>query len=263
METVVFLGGGRITSAIVRGLGLRPTKFRLVVHDHKARNLLAFQKVRGVSTEARLAAAVAQADMLIVAVRPNSVRKVLHAIGQVPRPLLAVSLAAGLPFSVLKRSLGHPVRWARAMPSPLCSNGNGLTALSFSPDVSRADQNRIGELFANLGPILRLPEAKLDAFTVTYSSSHGYHALEILAAAGQWAGLDRKTALLASAHALADSVLAWRNGKRSLKSLLNEASTPGGVAASTMLAMDAVGYRRAVYKGIATGLRRAKANAKS
>jgi pyrroline-5-carboxylate reductase len=109
---------------------------------------------------------------------------------------------------------------------------------------------------------VEIPENKFDAFTVSYSSSHGYHALATLAAAAERAGLDRKTALLASAHGLADGIIAWREGKHSLESLLKEATTPGGIAATTMAAADAAGYRRAVRKGVMEGLRRARENAR-
>jgi pyrroline-5-carboxylate reductase len=96
---------------------------------------------------------------------------------------------------------------------------------------------------------------------VIYSCSHGYHALATLARTGQAAGLDRNTALLGSAHALADGIIAWRDGGDSLESLLEEAVTPGGIAAATTAAMDAAGYGRAVRQGAAAGLRRARASA--
>jgi len=47
----------------------------------------------------------------------------------------------------------------------------------------------------------------------------------------------------------------------SLQSLLEEAATPGGVAAATTAKMDAAGYQRAIRQGVAAGLRRARANA--
>ena len=108
--------------------------------------------------------------------------------------------------------------------------------------------------------MIEIPESKFDAFTVTYSCSHGYHALAALAKAGQAAGLDRRVALAASAHALADGIITWREGKGSLESLLEEAATPGGIAATTMASMDAAGYRTAVGKGVEAGVRRARAN---
>jgi pyrroline-5-carboxylate reductase len=199
--------------------------------------------------------------MLIVAVRPSSVRELLGMVGKLNRRSLAVSLAAGVPLRVLSREAGPPMRWARAMPSPVCRSGHGLTAVAFPRSLPRADRKRVHDFFSSFGHVVEIPESKFDAFTVTYSCSHGYHALVTLARAGQWAGLDRNTALLAGAHALADGIIFWRGGTHSLESLLEEAVTPGGIAAATATAMDAARYGRAVRRGVAAGLRRARANA--
>jgi pyrroline-5-carboxylate reductase len=121
-----------------------------------------------------------------------------------------------------------------------------------------ADRRLIKEFFKKVGPVLQIPENKFDAFTTTYSCSHGYHALAALAAAGHAHGLDRKTALTAAAHALADGIVAWREGTVSLDNLLQEAATPGGIAATTMTAMDAAGYRKAVNRGLRAGIDRAR-----
>jgi pyrroline-5-carboxylate reductase len=212
-----------------------------------------------------LNSAVKQADMLIVAVRPSSVRELLRAVGNaarsMDRPLVAVSLAAGVPLRLLSKLVGPPLQWARAMPSPLCRSGRGLTAVTFPRILPRADRKRVQSLFAAVGQVIEIPESKFDAFTVIYSCSHGYHALATLAEAGRAAGLDRNTALLASAHALADGIIAWRDGKDSLGTLLEGAVTPGGVASATVNKMDSAGYGRAVRQGVAAGLRRARANA--
>jgi pyrroline-5-carboxylate reductase len=265
MSTVVFLGGGRITSAMLAGLRLGKTRHRLVVHDRDPGKLRDLKKRYGVVVEPDLKSAVKQADVLIVAVRPSSVRKLLQMVGKgnerVNRALLAVSLAAGVPLRVLSKVVGPPAKWARAMPSPVCRSGHGLTAVTFPRSLPRADRKRVHDFFGSFGQLVEIPESKFDAFTVTYSCSHGYHALATLARAAQKAGLDRNTALLASAHALADGVIAWRDGRHSLEALLEEAATPGGIAAATATAMDAAGYGRAVRQGMAAGLRRARANA--
>jgi len=261
MSTVVFLGGGRITSAMLAGLRLAKTKHRLIVHDRNPGKLRDLKERYAVAVEPDVSRAVKQADVLIVAVRPSSVREVLRALGNVDRPLLAVSLAAGVPLRLLSKLAGPPLQWARAMPSPLCRSGRGLTAVIFPRILLRANRKRVHDLFASFGQVVEIPESKFDAFTVIYSCSHGYHALATLARTGQAAGLDRNTALLVSAHALADGIIAWRDGKHSLESLLAEAATPGGIAAATAAKMDAAGYGRAVRQGVAAGLRRAHANA--
>jgi len=261
MSTIVFLGGGRITSAMLAGLRLGETRHRLVVHDRNPAKLRALKRSYGVVVESDLQRAVAKADLLVVAVRPDSVRSLLRSVGHAKRSLLIVSLAAGVPFRRLKTAVSGPLRWARAMPSPACRSGRGLTALAFSRDVRPRDRKMIRRLFSSFGQIIEIRENQFDAFTITFSPSHGLHALSSLAAAGERIGLDRKTALLAGAHALADSIVAWREGKHSLQSLVEEAATPGGTAAATMAGMDAAGYRRAVQRGLRNGLRRARANA--
>jgi pyrroline-5-carboxylate reductase len=261
MSTIVFLGGGRITSAILAGLRLGKSRHRLIVHDRNPGKLRDLKRRYAVAVEPDLKRAVEQADMLIVAVRPSAVRELLGMVGEVNRRSLAVSLAAGVPLRLLSQEAGPRMRWARAMPSPVCRSGRGLTAAAFPRSLPRADRKRVQDFFSSFGQVVEIPESKFDAFTVTYSCSHGYHALATLARVGQEAGLDRKTALLAGAHALADGIIAWRDGKHSLESLLEEAATPGGIAAATATAMDAAGYGRAVRRGVAAGLRRARANA--
>lgn len=262
MTTAVFLGGGRITSAIVAGLRLRRTTYKVVVHDRNPGKLRLLKRDYGVEVESDLGCALQRADLLIIAVRPDSVRELLRSIGRVDRTVQAVSLAAGVPLKNLRANLGPPVRWARAMPSPVCRSGHGLTAVTFPRTKSRLDRKIVRDFFSAFGQVVEIPEKKFDVFTVTYSSSHGYHALATLAKAAQELGLDRQTALLAAAHALADGISAWRKGRHSLQSLLEEAATPGGIAATTMAAMDAAGYSHSVRRGLQAGLQRARSNAR-
>jgi pyrroline-5-carboxylate reductase len=262
MNATVFLGGGRITGALLAGLQLAEYGKPIIVHDRNPRKLRDLRKNYAVDVEKNLKQAVEKAKLLIIAVRPDSVGSLLREIGPVDRPLTAVSLAAGVPFAKLRAGLPTPVRWARAMPSPVCRNCRGLTALAFDRNFSAVGRREITGLFSRVGQMLEIPESKFDAFTVSYSSSHGYHALAVLAAAAQKLGLDRRTALTAAAHALADGIIAWREGGASLDGLLQEAVTPGGIAAAVIAGMDHAGFRRAIEKGLAAGLARTRKNAK-
>ena len=273
MTTVLFLGGGRITSAMLAGLHLAKHDYRLLVHDRHPDKLRELKKASSVNVENNLSRAIAQADVLILAVRPDAirgllatVRKSLFDLKTAPagrrHPPLVISLAAGIPLQALRKYGGAGLKLARAMPSPLCRFGRGLTAVTFPRNASRAHRKFVHDFFTSTGNVIETPENKFDAFTVTYSCSHGYHALATLANSAQAAGLDRKTALLASAHALADGIFAWREGTLSLERLLEEAATPGGIAATTITGMDSAGYARAVRQGVVKGLRRARANAR-
>jgi pyrroline-5-carboxylate reductase len=261
-KATVFLGGGRITGALVAGLRLAKYDKPIVVHDRHPNKLRQLKKQFGVAAESNLRGAVERAGLLIIAVRPDSVRELLPEIGSVDRPLTLVSLAAGIPLSKLRARLRSSARWARAMPSPACRSGRGLTALTFDQAFPRKAKAEVRSFFEKVGTVLEISESQFDAFTVTYSSSHGYHALSTLAASAQKLGLSQEMALAAAAHALADGILSWREGRIPLDQLLHEAATPGGIAASVMKAMDASGYERSIQQGLRAGIARARKNAK-
>lgn len=258
-NAVVFLGGGRITGALLAGLRLANYEQPIVVHDRHPEKLCQLNRQYGVEVEPNLLRAVEQAHLLMIAVRPDSVRELLQQVGE-GCPTIAVSLAAGIPLKNLRAWMGRPVRWARAMPSPVARSGRGLTAISFDRDFPAAARREVRAFFARVGQVFEIPESRFDAFTATYSSSHGYHALAALAGAAEKLGLDRKTALTAAAHALADGILAWRESNISLDELLHEAATPGGISAATLASMDKSGYKRVVEKGLRAGMNRAKKN---
>lgn len=263
MKATVFLGSGRITSALVAGLRLSGYKQPIVVHDRHPRKLQQLKRQYGVAVEPDLHRAVESAHLLIIAVRPDSVRGLLKEIGtrNIRRWLIAVSLAAGVPISKLRAGLGPPVRWARAMPSPVSRSGRGLTALSFDRSLSSTARAEVRSLFSQVGTVLEIPENQFDAFTVTFSSSHGYHALATLVDAAVTIGLDRESAGVAAAHALADGIVAWRASNLPLDELLHEAATPGGTAAAVMASINDAGYARMMAEGLRAGVRRARKNA--
>jgi len=270
MKATVFLGGGRITGALIAGLRLAGYSRPIVVHDRNPGKVRALRREFRVEVARDLKSAVERAEILIVAVRPASVAELLEEIGRCgavsrsrfDRARIGISLAAGIPLKKLGPALGGGVRWARAMPSPVCRIGHGLTAVTYERKLSGAERGRVRELFELVGPVLEIPERRFDAFNSAYSPSHGYHALATLAHAAQDAGLDRKTALTAGAHALAEAILYWRESGQTLADLLQESATPGGTSAATMEAMKKLGYEKAVAAGLRAGIRRARLNAK-
>ena len=262
-SAIAFLGGGRITAALAAGLRLVGDEREIVVYDRHPEKLRAMRRESRITIARDLKSAIESAGMLIIAVRPGSMREMLAEAAACGArwPRVCVSLAAGIPLRNLRTWLPR-AKWARAMPSPVCRSGRGLTAICFDRGVAERHRLAAHELFARVGHVVEIPEKQFDAFTVAYSSSHGYHALAALASAAEKAGLNRKTALLAAAHALADGVHYWRESGLSLDELLAEAATPGGTAAAAMAAMDRAGYKHAVERGITAGIRQARRNAR-
>jgi pyrroline-5-carboxylate reductase len=258
MSATVFLGGGRITGALVAGLrGAAPKlrgRGRIVVYDRHPEKLRQLRRRYGVHTEPSLRRALANGGLILVAVRPADVLPLLGAIGPLPEGALVVSLAAGVSLRALRRAMPQRVVWARAMPSPACRYGRGLTALAFDPDLSRSARRRVRQFFERTGAVIEIPEREFDAFTVVYSTSQGYHALAARIRAARKMGLSARTALLAAAHGLAEGVRAASDTGASLEELLAEAATPGGIAAEVLHTLRAGGYDRLVERACRAGL---------
>jgi hypothetical protein len=128
-NTTVFLGGGRITGALLAGLRLAKYDQPIVVHDRHPAKLRQLRRDYGVTVEPDLLRAVEQAHLLIIAVRPDSVRELLDGLlGNLLKkirpthPIMAVSLAAGIPLAICadgwaNRCAGRepcPVPWRAA-----------------------------------------------------------------------------------------------------------------------------------------------------
>lgn len=263
MTGTLFLGAGRISGALAAGLRLAGDGRTLIAYDRHPEKLRALNRESHMEIARDLKAAIESANILIVAVRPASVKEMLGevaACGARP-PQLGISLAAGIPLKNLRKWVGS-VHWVRAMPSPVCRIRRGLTPVTFDRTVTRAERARVRQFFEQVGPVLEIPERQMDVITAASSPTHGYHALATLAKSAEKSGLDRETALIAAAHAINDGIIYWRQSGLKLSELLHEAATPGGIAAATMEAMDKSGYARAVERGLAAGIRRARNNAK-
>src|ERR1700758_3693553 len=106
-KAIVFLGGGRITSALVAGLRLAGDEGEIVVYDRNPEKMRALRREFRAEVARDLKSAVQRAEMLVVAVRPASVKEMLgEVVACGGAPTLCVSLAAGVPLLNLRAWLG-------------------------------------------------------------------------------------------------------------------------------------------------------------
>src|ERR1700747_2007920 len=95
-KATVFLGGERITAALAAGLRLVGDERKIIVYDRHPEKLRAMRRESRILLARDLKSAIEQSDMLVIAVRPGSVRDALGEVAEcgVDLSKVCVSLAA-------------------------------------------------------------------------------------------------------------------------------------------------------------------------
>jgi pyrroline-5-carboxylate reductase len=188
---LAFLGAGNIARAIIGGL---------VAHGHPPERISAAdpmvsqleQLPRGVATHASNARVTAEADVIIVCVKPDRVRQVASDIASAATGKLVISVAAGIPVRVLEAELGPDTSIIRCMPNTPALVGQGMTGLYANDNVTAA-QREAGELIlSSVGKTLWFDaEDQLDMVTAVSGSGPAYFFLvmELIEKAGIGLGL--------------------------------------------------------------------------
>jgi pyrroline-5-carboxylate reductase len=197
---LAFLGGGNMASAMIGGLianGVERTAISVVELVPAARERLAAQF--GVRASAAPDAASAQADTLVLAVKPQDMRSALASLAGGARGKLVISIAAGLRLESLSRWLGGHRKMVRCMPNTPALIGAGVTGVYAFPEVSAEERQRAERILAAVGEVVWVPEERLlDPVTAVSGSGPAYvfWLIEQLAAFAEQSGIPRESALV-------------------------------------------------------------------
>jgi len=247
---VAVLGGGVMGEALVgavlrAGVGASD----VVVAEKAAARAREVADAHGVSTTPSVADAVAGADVVLVAVKPQDVAAALADAGPALAPgALVVTVAAGLPIAFYEARLpaGTPV--VRVMPNTPAVVGKGASALAPGAAAGPDHVTLARTLLAPTGLVLEVPERLLDAVTAVSGSGPAYvfYLVDALAEAGVLLGLPRAQALeLAVATFEGASALLAASGEHPVV-LRERVSSPGGTTVAALRELDAHGVRAAV-----------------
>lgn len=204
-KRVAFIGGGNMGRAIVGGLirrGHVPGMITVAEPQETVRDALA--RDFGITVTADNASAVAAAEVVVLAVKPQQMKAVVQPLASVlakQRPLL-LSIAAGITTQSLRLWAGTELPVVRAMPNTPALIGRGATGLFATPTTGPAERALVESLLAATGMVAWVEEESLlDAVTALSGSGPAYFFLliECLEQAGVKLGLP---ATLARALAL-------------------------------------------------------------
>lgn len=187
---IAFVGGGNMAHALATRLS-GSWQGGITVAEPVAAQRARF--AAPVTTTDDNLAAVADAAIIVLAVKPQILETVARQIAPALRDQLVISIAAGVPIRALETWLGADRPIVRCMPNTPALIGAGITGLVANPSVSTSQRASADELLAAAGQVVWFEsDAELDAVTALSGSGPAYffYVIEALAEAGARLGLD-------------------------------------------------------------------------
>lgn len=256
MDTrIVFIGAGRMASAIVHGLLEKkhyyPGEIACTCGNDPTGPRLAEQT--GIHYEADIVPSVTAADTIVLACKPQQFDELGAKLTAAAQGKLVLSILAGTPLKRLDRKFATARNIVRTMPNTPGQIGAGVTAYAPLKPLSPEDETIVGEIIGALGKSVALDEKHLDAVTALSGSGPAY-IFEFCAAlreAGVAAGLDPETAeMLATETILGSGKLLAASSDRP-EELRDAVTSPGGTTASALKVFSEGDFRGLVNRAIA------------
>jgi pyrroline-5-carboxylate reductase len=254
-----FLGGGNMAEAMIKGMlsaGFVESKNIFVSDVMQSRQefLHSEYKIKVTGDNRDIAA---KCDILILAVKPQVVKKVLEEIHDlVDASKLIVSVVAGVAIitieEVLRSGQDKNISIVRTMPNTPALVQEGVTAIASGTHVSKTDIKVSHRLFEAVGKTVDVDESNMDAVTGLSGSGPAYifMIIEALSDAGVKMGLSRDVAnTLTVQTVLGAAKLARESGKHpgELKDMV---TSPGGTTISGLHALEAGGLRNTLIDAV-------------
>lgn len=261
-KNIGFVGAGNMAAALIRGLLASKTVRPSQIHasDVRAERLAELANLHGIVTTQDNAKLAEACDVVVVAVKPQVIDKVLPAIAGSLRPnALVVSIAAGVPIEAFESRLPEGTRVIRTMPNTAAIALAGATAIARGTHATDEDVRVAERLFEAVGRVVVLDESLLDAVTGLSGSGPAYVMLmiEALADGGVKVGLHRETALMLAAQTVYGSAkLLLETGEHPGK-LKDMVTSPGGTAIAGLHTLEAGGLRTTLINAVENATHRA------
>ncbi len=262
MSTLALLGGGRMGEALVGGLldaGYEADAIAVAEVDGDRRRDLE-ERFKGVRVVPSPAWAVADAEVVVVAVKPQDVAVALEQAAPSLAPeALVISIAAGVTIATVEAAVpGRPV--VRAMPNTPALVRRAATAVAAGRHATSAHLDTAERVLGAVGVVVQVPEAHLDAVTGLSGSGPAYVFLlaEALIEAGVLAGLPRPTADTLVRQTLLGSAELLAAGDESPEALRAAVTSPGGTTAAGLHALEQRGMRAALLDAVRAATERSR-----
>ena len=240
-----FIGAGNMATALARGL-----REPILVHDlDRARAESLAGEVGGEALESNAAVAEA-ADAVVLCHKPAQLDEVAAEVRDAARAV--VSILGGVPAAAVEAAYpDRPVY--RLMPSIPVEVGQGVVIYAPGRLAAQGPETELRGLLDRLGTVVELPEKLIDAATAVMSCAPAFLALvvEALVDAGVKQGLQQEVAARMAVETMAGTAAVLRASGDVTRGLRMRVTSPGGMTARGLAALEAGGIRAAFDDAVA------------
>jgi pyrroline-5-carboxylate reductase len=258
-QRIAILGAGVMGETLLSAIldSGRPAA-DLVISEKREERAAELREVYGV-TVAGNAEAVAEADVVLIVVKPQDVLALLDEIAGSVRPeATVVSLAAGITIDTMTSALPDGVAIVRAMPNTPALVGEGMFGISPGPGVRAEQVAAVVTLLESGGKVVVVDESRQDGVTAVSGSGPAYvfYLAEAMIAGGIEAGLDEDTARTLTTQTLVGAAKLLSESDDTAEELRRRVTSPNGTTHAAITTFDERGVKDGLIAGMAAAAAR-------
>lgn len=262
-KRIAFVGAGSMGQALIKGLleaGL-VQKEQVMASAHSQKTLAHLEQEFGIKTYQDNQEMIKEAEIVVLAVKPQVLETVLKEIKEVIKvSQLVISIAAGVNLEYLENNLIPSLPVVRVMPNTPCLVREGACGLALGTYADKRAEKIVEHLLLAVGKVVVVPEKLLNAVTGLSGSGPAYIYLiiEALADGGVREGLNRQQALtLAAQTVLGSAKMVLETGEHP-GVLKDKVTSPGGTTIEAIYGLERDGIRGAMIKAVSLSSKKAE-----
>ncbi len=253
---ITFIGGGNMATALISGLrkSAEPDlKIKVSDPSEEARNRL--QAAYEVEPFADSVAAIAGADIIVLAVKPQIMTRVLDQLSGYTEPRqLVLSIAAGTTIATITKALGNAQAVIRSMPNTPALIGHGIAGICPGKNCEPYHIEQAEKILTATGEVVLIEdESLMDVVTAISGSGPAYFFLltEALAVAGRTLGLPGEVADKLAAHTAFGAGAMVVQSDAGADELRRRVTSPGGTTQAALEVLETGLFTHLVSSAVA------------
>ncbi|HEY5560738.1 MAG TPA: pyrroline-5-carboxylate reductase [Clostridiaceae bacterium] len=261
-KNVLFIGAGNMGEGILKGALTKKVlaKENISFYEVLEERLNYIKSTYAIKSLASLTVGI-DADILIIAVKPQDINSVLEKIkANSNKNCIVVSIAAGISIGQIENILGEQRKIVRVMPNPLCESGFGITALCPNSQVSEGEFEDVKSIFQAIGEITVIKERLFDAFT-GFSGSGGAFVFEFIEAmieAGVYVGFSASQSALFATQNIMGAAKMMMDTKKHPALFKERISSPAGTTIAGLHVLNKSGFKGIIQECVKAAADRSK-----